>query len=216
MRMALFLDNRSFIALGALPRPSLGNPGIGGTEYEFLALAELLLAAGLDLHLLLAVPQAIAGIRAEAITVVPSLGKGLTAAVKAGADLLIFRPGFATEADRPALENSPIPLVAWFHNLGCHDQGRYEALKTIRRWVLVSGPQLDYFRHSRLARQAVVIPNLVAVPPASRGPRSQQQAAQDGPGDRAGGHDEHEGLVLAQDGEAGVAAVAGEGDEHGG
>jgi hypothetical protein len=45
MRMALFLDNRRFVALGALPRPSLGNPGIGGTEYEFLALAELLLAA---------------------------------------------------------------------------------------------------------------------------------------------------------------------------
>jgi hypothetical protein len=49
MRIALFLDNRRFRALGSLPRPSLGNPGIGGTEYEFLVLAELLLGSGLDL-----------------------------------------------------------------------------------------------------------------------------------------------------------------------
>jgi len=178
MRMALFLDNRRFVALGALPRPSLGNPGIGGTEYEFLALAELLLAAGLDLQLLLTVPQAIDGVAAKAITVVRSLGEGLQAAVQAGAEFLIFRPGFASETDWPALEKSPIPLVAWFHNLGCHEQGSYETLKSLRRWVLVSGPQLDYFRHSRLARQAVVIPNLVAVPSANRGPRSQQQATQ--------------------------------------
>jgi len=176
MRIALFLDNRCFFARGALPQPSLGNPGIGGTEYEFLALAELLLAAGLDLQLLLTVPQAIAGVDGDAISVVPSLAEGLKAAAQAGADLLILRPGFATEADWHALEHSPIPLVAWFHNLGCHDQGRYEALKALRRWVLVSGPQLDFFRHSRLAHQAVVIPNLVAVPPAHRGPRSLPQA----------------------------------------
>jgi len=178
MRMALFLDNRRFVALGALPRPSLGNPGIGGTEYEFLALAELLLAAGLDLQLLLTVPQAIDAVAAKAITVVPSLGEGLQAAVQAGANLLIFRPGFASEADWPVLEQSPIPLVAWLSNLGCHQQGRYEALKALRRWVLLSGPQLDYFRHSRLAHQAVMIPYVVAVPPGRGGPRSQLQADQ--------------------------------------
>lgn len=178
MRIAIFLDNRRFIALGALPRPSLGNPGIGGTEYEFLVLAELLLSAGLDLQLLLTVPQAIAGVDGDAITVVPTLAEAIKAATEAGAELLIFRPGFATEADWPALEHSPIPLVAWLSNLGCHQQGRYEALKALRRWVLLSGPQLDYFRHSRLARQAVVIPYLVAVPPGRGGPRSPQQAAQ--------------------------------------
>ncbi len=178
MRVALYLDNRPFAALGPLPRPSLGNPGIGGTEYEFLALAEGLIGAECDLQLLLTAPQAIAGIHDAAIRVVASLREGLQAAARSGAELLIFRPGFAAEADWAALQGSPIPLVAWFHNLGCHDQGRYEALKTLRRWVLVSGPQLDFFRHSRLSRRAVVIPNLVAVPPASRGPRTRQQAAQ--------------------------------------
>ena len=83
MRMALFLDNRRFIALGALPRPSLGNPGIGGTEYEFLVLAELLLSAGLDLQLLLTGPQAIAGVDGDAITVVPTLAEALKAATEA-------------------------------------------------------------------------------------------------------------------------------------
>jgi hypothetical protein len=62
------------------------------------------------------------------------------------------------------------------HNLGCDQQGRYERLPAVRRWLLVSGSQLDAFRHSRLARRAVVIPNPVAVPAAQRLPRTLELA----------------------------------------
>lgn len=57
MRLALFLDNSGIADLGPLPAPSLGNPGIGGTEYAFLALAELLLGSELQPLRLLTAPQ---------------------------------------------------------------------------------------------------------------------------------------------------------------
>jgi glycosyltransferase involved in cell wall biosynthesis len=89
---------------------------------------------------------------------------------------LVFRPGFASPADWAALEHAPVPLLPWLHNLGCEQQARYEGLAAVQRWLLVSGAQLDAFRHSRLARRAVVLPNSVAVPPAQGQARSLEQA----------------------------------------
>lgn len=176
MRAAFFLDNRAMAGLGPLPDPRLGNPGIGGTEYAFLAVVALLQGSELESLLLLTAPQAIAGLSADSLAVVADLPAALARAEQIGADFLVFRPGVVDPAHWPALERARLPLVAWFHNLGCHQQARTEALPGLRRWVLVSGAQLDHFRHSRLARSAVVIPNPVAVPPQAREPRSLEQA----------------------------------------
>ena len=171
MRVAFFLDNRGIAGLGPLPDPRLGNPGIGGTEFVFLAVAALL-QEGAEPLLLLTRDQPVAGLKA--VEVVDDLAQALQAAQIWGAAFLVFRPGVLAPADWPALEHSPLPLVAWLHNLGCLDQARTEALPALRAWVLVSGAQLDFFRHSRLSRQAVVIPNPVLVPAA--GVRSRQTA----------------------------------------
>ena len=171
MRVAFFLDNRGIAGLGPLPDPRLGNPGIGGTEFAFLAVAALLQDSAQPL-LLLTRDQQVAGLRA--VEVVDNLSQALQRAQLWGAAFLVFRPGVLAPADWPVLEHSPLPLVAWLHNLGCLDQARTEALPALRAWVLVSGAQLDFFRHSRLSRQAVVIPNPVLVPAA--GVRSRQTA----------------------------------------
>jgi glycosyltransferase involved in cell wall biosynthesis len=176
MRLAFFLDNRGIAGRGPLPDASLGNPGIGGTEYAFLAVPRLLVGSAVEPLLLLTAPQAMTGLPAAAALVVPGLPEALQQAAALQAEALVFRPGFAAAADWAALERSPLPLVAWLHNLGCQEQARYERLPALQRWLLVSGAQLDYFRHSRLARRAVVIPNPVAVPPELRHPRSLQQA----------------------------------------
>lgn len=181
MRVALYLDNRGLAGRGALPRPSRGNPGLGGTEFEFLALAEQLVAhrsSGAEPLLLLTAPQRIEGIPPEWVAVVAGLAEGLERAVALGCDLLVFRPGFAGADDWPALEATRLPLLAWLHNLGCHEAWRYDALPSLRRWVLVSGPQADFFRHSRLLRRAAVIPNFVFTPPAPA--RSLAQVAASG------------------------------------
>ncbi|MFZ9270148.1 MAG: glycosyltransferase family 4 protein [Prochlorococcaceae cyanobacterium] len=178
MRLAFFLDNRGIAERGGLSDPRLGNPGIGGTEFAFLAVVAQLAADGpLQPLLLLTAPQSIDGIPASAMAVVDGLSSAIDLAADQGAEALVFRPGFHDRTDWQALETSSLPLIAWLHNLGCHDQARYEALPALWRWVLVSGAQLDFFRHSRLARKAVVIPNPVAVPPASRQPRTLEQAA---------------------------------------
>ena len=176
MRAAFFLDNRAIAGLGLLPDPCLGNPGIGGTEYVCLAVVALLQGTDLDPLLLLTAPQSIEGLAPDRLAVVPDLPAALVLAEQLGADFLVFRPGVVDSAHWPALEHTCLPLVAWFHNLGCHQQARTEALPGLRCWVLVSGAQLDHFRHSRLARSAVVIPNPVAVPLQVRGPRALEQA----------------------------------------
>ena len=171
MRVVFFLDNRGIAGLGPLPNPRLGNPGIGGTEFAFLAVAALL-QEGAEPLLLLTRDQQVSGL--GSVEVVEDLSQALQRAQSWGAAFLVFRPGVLAPADWPALEHSPLPLVAWLHNLGCLDQARTEALPALRAWVLVSGAQLDFFRHSRLSRQAVVIPNPVLVPAA--GVRSRQTA----------------------------------------
>jgi hypothetical protein len=175
MRLAFFLDNRGIAGRGLLPDPSNGNSGIGGTEYAFLAVVRLLQGSPLQARLLLTAPQRVEGIDPACIQVVPGLAAAIQAAE--GCLGLVFRPGFASAADWAALEQAPVPLLPWLHNLGCDQQGRYEALAAVGRWLLVSGAQLDAFRHSRLARCAVVLPNPVAVPPAQRLPRPQELAA---------------------------------------
>lgn len=176
MRLALFLDNRGMAPLGPLPSPSMGNPGIGGTEYAFLALAELLQGSAVEPYLLLTAPQLIEGIRPAAVQVVPDLVEALRWAEQSDATAFVFRPGALAAEAWVALQVTRLPLLAWFHNLGCHQQARTEALPALRAWVLVSGAQLDAFRHSRMARRAQVIPNPVAVPPSAAAPRPWQQA----------------------------------------
>ncbi|MFM7464173.1 MAG: glycosyltransferase family 4 protein [Cyanobium sp.] len=169
MRLAFFLDNRGIAGHGCLPDPDLGNPGLGGTEFAFLAVVRLLQGSPLQPRLLLTAPQAVEGIDSATVGIV----SGLVGAIQAaeGCLGLVFRPGFASSADWAALERSPLPLLPWLHNLGVEQQGRYEALAALDRWLLVSGAQVDAFRHSRLAERAVVLPNPVAVPPAQRLPR---------------------------------------------
>ena len=176
MRVAFFLDNRGIAGLGPLPDPRLGNPGIGGTEFAFLAVAALL-QEGAEPLLLLTCQQEVAGL--GSVEVVEDLAQALQRAQRWGAAFLVFRPGVLAPADWPALEHSPLPLVAWLHNLGCLDQARTEALPALRAWVLVSGAQLDFFRHSRLSRQSVVIPNPVLVPAAGVRSRTTALAARD-------------------------------------
>lgn len=176
MRLAFFLDNRGIAGRGALPDPRLGNPAIGGTEYAFLAVVALLQGSELEPLLLLTAPQPVEGLESGGVALASDLTDALGQAERAGALAFVFRPGVLTAPDWPALQASPLPLVAWFHNLGCTQQARTEALPRLVAWVLVSGAQLDHFRHSRLARRAVVIPNPVAVPPEAGRPRNLDEA----------------------------------------
>ena len=165
MRLAFFLDNRGFAAKGSLADPRQGNPGIGGTEFAFLATIALL-AADPDACsplLFLSSPQSVEGL--ENLTRhVSGLPEALDTARALGAVALVFRPGCVSRVDQQALARSTLPLVAWCHNLGCEQQGFYEALPSLKRWVVVSGAQLDAFRHSRLVYRSCVIPNPVLVP----------------------------------------------------
>lgn len=176
MRLAFYFDNRGIASLGPLPDPGLGNPGIGGTEYALLAVVRLLQGSEIEPVLFLTQPQIFEGISTPCIDLVADLSEAIDRSAALACVGLVFRPGFATEADWDSLEQSRVPLVLWLSNLGCDQLARYERLRSVSRWVLLSGAQVDAFRHSRLAQRAVVIPYPVAVPLAQQQPRSLQEA----------------------------------------
>ena len=165
MRLAFFLDNRGFASKGPLEDPRLGNPGIGGTEFAFLASVALLASdpEACAPLLFLTAPQRVAGLE-DTTHHVGGLAEALVMARTLGAVAFVFRPGCFSRIDQQALAQNTLPLVAWCHNLGCDHQGFFEGLPSLKRWVLVSGAQLDAFRHSRLVQRACVIPNPVLVP----------------------------------------------------
>ena len=90
MRVAFFLDNRGIAGLGPLPDPRLGNPGIGGTEFAFLAVAALLQESAQPL-LLLTRDQQVAGLRA--VEVVDNLSQALQRSQLWGGAFLVFHLG---------------------------------------------------------------------------------------------------------------------------
>ena len=177
MRLAFFLDNRGMAGRGSLPDPCWGNPAIGGTEYAFLSVVALLQDTAVEPVLFLTQPQVVAGLAPGSLKRARDLSDALEQAEALSAVALVFRPGVVPADQWTALERSALPLVAWLHNLGCDQQARTEALPNLRHWVLVSAAQLDHFRHSRLAQNAVVIPNPVAVPLAASQPRQWAEAA---------------------------------------
>ena len=144
MRLAFFLDNRGFAAKGPLGDPRLGNHGIGGTEFAFLASVALLASdpEACAPLLFLTVPQAVAGLDGWTRQV-SGLAEALAQAEAAGAVGFVFRPGRVSPVDQRALAQSSLSLVAWCHNLGCDQQCFFEGLPALKRWVLVSGAQLD-------------------------------------------------------------------------
>ena len=129
MRLAFFLDNRGFADKGPLEDPRLGNPGIGGTEFAFLA-SIALLAADPDACtplLLLTAPQPVAGLE-DTTHQVAGLAEALVTARTLGAVALVFRPGCVSRVDQQALVQNSLPLVAWCHNLGCDQPVSYTHL----------------------------------------------------------------------------------------
>jgi len=172
MRLAFFLDNRSISSLGSLPDPALGNPGIGGTEYAFLAVVRALQEGAVQPLLFLTASQAVGDLDT---IVVEDLASAIIRAEASQVEALVFRPLALRPADWRALSSTTMPMVAWLHNLGCAEQARFESLPNLR-WVLVSGAQLDFFRHSRLSQRATVIANPVAVTRDDLEPRSWAEA----------------------------------------
>ena len=87
MPLAFYLDNRGIAGRGSLPDPNNGNPGIGGTEFAFLAVVRLLQGSPLQARLMLTAPQQVEGIDPACIQVVPGLAGAIQAAVAKGVEL---------------------------------------------------------------------------------------------------------------------------------
>ena len=116
MKVAFYLDNQDIPDVD-LSRPSLGNPGCGGTEYMFAAFPSYLAAAEGHDHrpIILAnhvgrLPSNVASLR------VRNLLDAVRRAKDEGCDLFVYRPRRHPQVEFLALiDRLRFPTVAWTH-----------------------------------------------------------------------------------------------------
>lgn len=159
MKIGLLLDDTAFSRLD-LTTPELGNPGIGGTEYEFLMLAKYL---GKNKNVYVALyhfnetnrlPSTV-----EQILITKS-EEILERFNNDKLDIIIFRQGRNTEWYK-SIEKQQIRSICWAHNFLS-----YEELKSIvkttyvKRLVFCGKQQYDYYIDHPVIRKAQYIYNM--------------------------------------------------------
>ena len=143
--------------------PQLGNPGVGGTEYEFVMLAYALADfSDAEVNLYIREATSIYPDRVNVRTFNDSIG--LIAQVKAdGNDLLVLRadssPDFCEIYDRA--RDAGIKTIAWSHNFMPYDlMSRLAKNSAVKRVVMVSHEHYDHSLDHTVMKKAAYIHNM--------------------------------------------------------
>jgi glycosyltransferase involved in cell wall biosynthesis len=160
LKIGLYLDNKGSLGVD-LSQPENGNPGIGGTQYNFITLpyyyvkhfdnVEFIFYA----HLTDSLPNLF-----KAKTVVSATDAAVKAK-KDGCDIFIYRPTENEEGDAflTNLHNIKINTIAWIHNTPFKQLTRLAKHPYIVRYVNVSQEQYDMLRDHTVIYKSDVILN---------------------------------------------------------
>ena len=168
MKIAFYLENRR-IPGADLRKPGLGNPGVGGTQYLFVALPfymqrlrpkawELVLLANVTNNL----PPELNSVQVDSLADAALVADGL------GCDIFIFRPTSDPEGMQifNILSQTSLKAIAWAHNTPspqCLDAIANH--RQIPRFVAVGREQLDELRDHAVFGKALWIFNGFDVAP---------------------------------------------------
>jgi len=168
MKVGLYLDNSS-TPLVDLRRPDLGNPGIGGSQWQFAALAyhtRRLLPGAADLVLFANHPA-----RLPEDVQTAQASDCLDAALKSqamGCDIFVYRPtgGDANERLLDALDRLALKVVVWAHTTpGPRVLRRLAQSRQVKRIVCVSRQQWETLRdHEAFSKAAYVYNGIDTAP----------------------------------------------------
>jgi glycosyltransferase involved in cell wall biosynthesis len=165
MKVAFHLENED-VAEVDLRYPEKGNPGIGGSEYQIVWIADQLskrYGKLMEVSILAAdVCRLPAACRARQVG---SLEEAVEQAARDCIDILIFNPGVngAVAKKISTLESYPtVKGIAWAHNfLSANEWDLLERSKSIAAVVNVGREQLDFYRDHPLFYKSTVIFNSV-------------------------------------------------------
>lgn len=164
MKVGFFLSNGNLSGVD-LSHPELGNPGIGGTEFQFISLPyyiekyypseiDFYFYAQNDNHL----PK-IAGCNKAG-----DIEEAYNLAVEEGCDVLVWRPIETPETlefiEKLNGKSESIKIIAWVHNsLSLTYLNAISTCASIKRFVAVSDEQLDIIRNESIIYKGCVIVN---------------------------------------------------------
>lgn len=165
MKVAFHLENRD-VAEVDLRYPEKGNPGIGGTEYQTVNIAnELSKRYGKLMEVSILAPDICRLPAACRARRVGSLEEAAKQAARDCIDILVFDPGVcgAVAAKIATLESYPtVKGIAWAHNfLTANEWDRLERSKSIAAVVNMGREQLDFYRDHPLFYKSTFIFNSV-------------------------------------------------------
>lgn len=162
MKVAFYLENAE-IAEVDLRYPEKGNPGIGGSEYMMVMIANQLSKRYgnlMEVSILAAdIGRLPAACRARHAA---TFQEAADQAARESMDILVFHPRYGTLVQRiSALESHPnLKGIAWAHNfLSADDWDLLERSKSIVAVVNVGREQLDFYRDHPLFYKSTVIHN---------------------------------------------------------
>lgn len=164
MKVGFYLSNGKLSDVD-LSHPEKGNPGIGGTEYQFICLPYYI-----DKYY----PSAVEfSFYAQDDNFLPSIVRGNKAsdieeayelAIEDGCDILVWRPIVAPETlafiERLNATKESIKIIVWVHNtLPSSYLNAISTCASIKRFVAVSDEQLDIIRDESIIYKGCVIVN---------------------------------------------------------
>jgi glycosyltransferase involved in cell wall biosynthesis len=159
-KVALYLTNRGCEGVD-LSSPEDGNPGIGGTQYNFLTLPYYYTKYFDDVeftfyaHITDTLPKEFEAVRAE------SASDAATKAKENECDIFVYRPtqdaeGFKFLID---LKDIKIKTIAWVHNTPFKQLSRMARHPFLVRYINVSNEQYDMLRDHPIIYKSDVILN---------------------------------------------------------
>lgn len=160
MKVALYLPNKSYKGID-LSKPYNGNPGIGGTEFNFLTLPYYFnhyfknITFIFYAHLTENLPK-----NFKSFTV-KDVNDAAKKAKDHGCKIFIYRPT-CNEKDLEFLKNLnkiKIKTIAWIHNTPFNQLGAFAKNKYLKRYVNVSKEQYDMLRDHPIIYKSTMIYN---------------------------------------------------------
>lgn len=161
MKIAFYLPNKNYQA--DCTQIDKGNPGIGGTEYEIIAISYFLSIDSKNRHEILVLAENINTLPKEiSLLYVSNYEEAYNTAVQNNVDLLIFQNSPLTNNIVRLADNhkNPIKLIVWAHSFMSRKQlNLYAQSKYVKRIVCVGNEERMLFLDHRAYKKSTVIFN---------------------------------------------------------
>lgn len=163
MKIGLYLENKNFNSVD-VSIPEKGNPGMGGTQFNFVTLAYYFSQYNLDYELIIfaqhidVLPKSVSAVK------IIDGSEAVRKSVEMGCEIFIYRPTPSWTEDSNGIINAinqlKIKTIAWEHNFPVYKNVNIISKNNhIKRYVMVSKETYDSMRDHSIINKSAMINN---------------------------------------------------------